>query len=189
MNAVETLQNDLDIGNLSRPKKQHLTMLKRYLEKYLKMDIYSYNGGRYDLNVLAPYLLPSLTERFTDVRLLKKNSAYFSIETNKWCFKDALNFTTPQPLSSYLAQNGILEKKSVFPYTAFSTIESMIGTKTFPSYEQFFSELKQANVPEQDYINAKNEFERRLRLPDEHMEKMRNFADWLLYCFSLHPIF
>ena len=179
--AIETLETDLKCETLSRVKKRYLNMLKNYLGKYLKMDIYSYNGGRYDLNVLAPYLLPALNRRFSDVRLLKKNSSYFSIETESWCFKDAINFTTPQKLSSYLSQNGIKEEKSIFPYTAFTSIEEMLETKTFPSHEKFFSELSNANVSFEDYENAKKEFNRRLSLADDHKEKMRNFADWLLF--------
>ena len=180
-NAIETLENDLKCETLSRAKKRYLNMLKNYLGKYLKMDIYSYNGGRYDLNVLAPYLLPALNRRFSNVRLLKKNSSYFSIETETWCFKDAINFTTPQKLSSYLVQNGIEEVKSIFPYTAFSSIEEMLEAKTFPSHDKFFSELTNNNVSLDDYEISKREFERRLALSDDHKEKMKNFADWLLF--------
>ena len=179
--ALETLESDLKESCISRAKKSYLIRLKCYLEKYLLMDIYSFNGGRYDLNVMAPYLLPSLKRRYNKVRLLKKNTSYFSIETDLFCFKDVLHFTTPQRLSDYLAQNSIEETKSIFPYTAFSSIEDMIKSKEFPSYESFYSELLQANVEKADYEKAKNEFEFRLTLPSNDPKKMKNFADWLLF--------
>ena len=179
--ALEILESDLTNASLSKAKKSYLSMLKRYLEKYLLMDIYSFNGGRYDLNVLAPYILPSLAKRFNNVRLLKKGSSYFSIETENICFKDVLHFTTPQKLEKYLRQNGVEEAKSIFPYTLFGSIEEMISTKDFPAQEKFYSELKSTNVSSDDYNLAKREFERRMSLPDNNSEKMRNFADWLLF--------
>lgn len=179
--ALTLIETDLQNEKLSRSKKSYLTMLKRYLQKYLLMDLYSFNGGRYDLNVLAPYLLPGLSRTCNSVRLLKKNSAYFSIETESFCFKDVLHFTTPQPLSSYLRQNSVTEVKSIFPYTAFKGIEEMIETKAFPDYEKFYSELKQSNISFTEYEDARNEFQRRINLPVNDPEKMNNFADWLLF--------
>ena len=179
--ALETIEGDLKSETINRPQKQYLNMLKRYLEKYLKMDLYSFNGGRYDLNVLAPYLLPGLASRYDNINLLKKNSSYFSIETEKLCFKDALYFTTPQNLSSYLKQNSVVEEKSIFPYSKFGSIEEMLETTEFPSFDSFYSELNKTNVSQEAYKNAQCEFKRRQLLPPNDPDHMKNFADWLLY--------
>ena len=51
----------------------------------------------------------------------------------------------------------------------------------FPEHSKFYSELKQSNVSDEEYIKAKTEYDRRRNLPSYHPEKMNNFVDWLLY--------
>ena len=79
----------------------------------------------------------------------------------KYKFKDALLFTSPCSLSQYLKQNGIAEEKSIYPYTAFNSVEAVYQQKTFPTHQQFYSELKGTNVSDEDYARAKAEYDRR----------------------------
>ena len=137
--------------------------------------------GRYDLTVLAPYLLPELQLRYDNVNVLKKDGGYFSISCPLFQFKDAYRFTSPVSLSKYLKQNGVSEKKSIFPYTAFHSVEEIQSQITFPEYSQFYSELKGANVDLSEYEVARAEYYRRQDLPENHPEKMKSFVDWLKF--------
>ena len=130
---------------------------------------------------MAPYLLPELKSRFERVSILKKDSAYFSITCNLFNFKDAYRFTSPVNLSKYLKQNGVKEQKSIFPYSAFNSVEEIRAQLDFPRFEQFYSELRGTNVSVEDYETAKNEYERRKQLDDNHTDKMNTFVDWLIY--------
>ena len=130
---------------------------------------------------MAPYLFPALKNRFGSVQVLKKDNLYFSISTNRYVFKDALLFTSPCTLSKYLKQNAVKEKKSIFPYSYFHSVEELENCTEFPQYEAFFSELKNKNVSEEDYLEAKTEFERRKDLPVFHPNKMSSMLDWLRY--------
>ena len=137
--------------------------------------------AKYDITILAPYLFGALRERYGSVSVLKKGNAYFSITTPIFVFKDALLFTSPCSLSKYLKQNDVKEEKSLFPYSFFHTIEEMRAYTEFPSKSAFYSELKNCDVSDEDYIKAKSEFYRRKALPVSDPEKMNCMADWLAH--------
>lgn len=122
------------------------------------------------------------------VNVLKKNGLYFSISTSKVVFKDALLFTSPCSLSKYLKQNNVVEKKSVFPYTFFHKVEELDACIEFPPHSAFFSELRNTNIPESEYKEAKSEFYRRKKLPEGHPDKMKNMRDWLAFYNELDTV-
>ena len=138
-------------------------------------------SARFDLTVLAPYLLPELKIRYGSIRVLKKDNAYFSVTCDLFNFKDAMFFSAPGSLSKYLKQNGVSELKSVFPYSAYNSIEEIKNQVEFPAHSKFFSELKKTNISITDYNNAKEKYDRCKSLPNEHDEKMHNLSDWLKY--------
>lgn len=130
---------------------------------------------------MAPYLLPELKDRFENVRVLKKDNAYFTISCDIFIFKDVYFFTAPISMAKYLKQNGVKEQKSVFPYTAFNSVEDMARQIEFPEYLKFYSDLTQQNISIEDYERAKNEYDRRKLLPRNDDNKITNFVDWLIY--------
>ena len=113
------------------------------------------------------------------VSVLKKNGHYFTISTPKIVFKDALLFSSPCSLSKYLRQNNVKETKSIFPYTFFSKVEELELYTEFPPHTAFFSELRNSNVTQQQYLDAKTEFYKRKNLPNENPEKINSMRDWL----------
>lgn len=138
------------------------------------------------MTVLAPYLFPALRETLDEKpKILKKENAYFSVSCGDIIFKDAYLFTSPCKLSKYLKKNQVVEEKSIFPYSAFASIEEMEQQIEFPAYEAFFSELYQSNVGLDEYEKAKTEYNRRRALADSHPDKIHNFVGWLKYYNSL----
>ena len=135
--------------------------------------------------ILAAYLFPALKRRFGDLRVLKKVNLYFSVRSGQVHFKDALLFTSPTSLSKYLKQNNIQEEKSIFPHGRFNSISQIKAQVDFPKYEEFYSSLKNQNVPREDYDLAKAEFYRRKNLPSDHPEKINSFKDWLVFYNNL----
>ncbi len=162
------------------PKKPMKDKYRSYLNKlqsYTVMAVFGFNSSKYDMTVLCPYLFTEFHARGLSVNVVKKESSYFSVAVNEkggrderrrlkrgkvlYIFKDARLFTSPCSLSGYLKQNGVTETKSVFPYSLFHSVEELRAQTTFPEYELFFSELKQENVPREDYEAARNEYNRR----------------------------
>ena len=143
-------------------------------------------SAKFDMTVLAPYLFPALMSKFgAKPKILKKENSYFSVSCGGIVFKDAYLFTSPCSLSKYLSKNQVSEVKSIFPYTAFGSIEEMARQIDFPPHEKFYSDLKGENVSIDEYNLAKSEYDRRKKLPGNHPEKMHNFVDWLRYYNSL----
>lgn len=130
---------------------------------------------------MGAYLFPALKKRFGSINVLKKGNQYFSITTNLFVFKDAYLFTSPCSLSKYLAQNNVVENKSIFPYSFFHSIEELRNCTDFPPHSAFYSELKNKNVSVVEYETAKNEFDRRKALLSSDPEKMISMSDWLAY--------
>ena len=111
-------------------------------------------------------VLISQLEKRKKVNIIKKGVSYLLIESDDLVFKDILKFTSPCNLSKYLKQWQVTEKKSIFPYEAFSCIEEIDAQIEFPEYELFYSRLKQSNIPLQDYEEAKFEYQRCQQLPN-----------------------
>ena len=137
---------------------------------------------------MSAYLFPALKRRFGFVSVLKKGNQYFSITTPLYVFKDALLFTSPCNLSKYLAQNNVVETKSIFPYSFFNTIEELEAYTDFPPHSAFYSELKGKNVTEVEYEKAKVEFLRRKNLPESDPARIISMRDWLVYYNKLDTI-
>ena len=113
------------------------------------------------------------------MNVLVRSASYFMISTSKFVFKDAILFVAPCSLSTFLRQWNVKEKKSIFPHGKFNSIEEIRAQIEFPKYEDFYSSLKNENVPFELYLEAKTEYDRRLHLSACDSEKYNNFEDWL----------
>ena len=61
----------------------------------------------------------------------------------------------------------------------FRSIEQVRAQTCFPTYSQFYSELKRSLIPLEEYNECKAEYDRRRTLSDDHPEKMWNMSCWL----------
>ena len=138
--------------------------------------------------MLAPYLFSAFKSRQEKISVLKKGNQYVSISAGNYVFKDALLFTSPCSLSKYLKQNSVLEKKSIFPYSWFHSVEEMAACTEFPPHSAFFSQLKNQNVSMEEYVEAATEYNRRRALPESDPEKFYSMIDWLRYYNELDTV-
>jgi hypothetical protein len=115
--------------------------------RYCSMDIYGFNSAKFDLVVLSPYLIPLLKCRYPkSFSTIKKGSSFFTISTELFSFKDAMLFGCPMSLSAFLKQAEIKEEKSIWPYEYFHAVDDIRHCCDFPSYEAFYSNLKNENI-------------------------------------------
>lgn len=142
------------------------------------------------MNVIAAYLLPELNDRYGNLNVIKKCNMYFAITCEMVTFKDALNYTSPVTLATYLKQWGVKETKSIFPYSLFTSVEEIRSTVDFPPYEAFFSSLKNCNIHFDDYKKGCLEYNRRKNLSVGDSDKVYNMCDWLcIYnCLDVSPL-
>ena len=112
------------------------------LKKYESLPVYAFNGARFDLVVLMPYIAKWCG---TDIEkdLIKRGAQYMMMNVDRIQFRDVLDFTAPTNLDKYLKTWNASDAKSIFPYSHFNSIEDLESTIEFPSKEAFFNELKQ----------------------------------------------
>lgn len=88
-------------------------------------------------------------------------------------------FNSKTSLDGYMKQWGASSTKMFFPYEFYNSIEEMRQTIDFPPYNAFFSHLRNSNIDVDDYHRARDEYNRRFALPDDHVDKYNNMADYL----------
>jgi len=104
-------------------------------------------------------------EKELKIDIIKKGAQYRSIYTERFTFGDCLNYSSPCKYSNYLKQWKVTEEKSIFPYQYFSSIEELEAATDFPPKEAFYSDLTEVGVTDEEYLNAKNEYNSRRALP------------------------
>ena len=79
------------------------------LKKYLFLNVFGYNSSKYDLQILMTKIMQSLEKNKkiipgykSGLKVLKKGTAYFSVQIGNLHFKDLMAFTCPTPLDKYL---------------------------------------------------------------------------------------
>jgi len=112
---------------------------------------------------------------------IKKGASYFHIETKLFIFNDTLHFSAPCSYSQYLKQWGVAEYKSIFPYELYSSVEELEAAIEFPDRSAFFNQLKNQELPVEEYNRAAQEYNRRKDLPDSNPEKIRNMKGIFLH--------
>lgn len=148
--TAETIEEKIETMEKG-PKRSKYQQLHRKLEQYLKIDVFGFNSAKFDIQVLAPFLLPELKNHSGKLSVIKKGTSFFLLETDICSFKDVLNFTTPINLAGYLKQNDIKEEKGIWPYSRYHSVAEITKCKEFRTYEEFYSELKQKNIPRSLY--------------------------------------
>ncbi len=123
--------------------------LQQKFEQYMmQLPVISFNGARYDLRVLKTHLIPVLVESDAVRFVIKKGTSYMTISTDELKFLDAVYYVAPgYSLSKFILAYGGSQTKGYFPYHWLTGLEKLKETN-FPSYDQFFSNIKQANCLE-----------------------------------------
>ena len=179
-------------------RKLRLKAALNYLKQYSTLPVYAFNCSRYDIPCIIGLIYDYCSANKCSMNAIKRGTGYMALTVTKVVgdrkasitFRDVLNYTAPCRLSKYLKQWGSELAKSIFPYSLYNSIEEVEQATEFPPYEAFYSELTQSNVNREEYNDARNEFERRKRLPSNHPEKMNTMKDWLKYynCLDTQPL-
>ena len=120
---------------------------RNFLEKCLALRIYSWNGERYDHNVIwAPLLdiLANMERDFEKWSIIRRGTGIMQLSDGQLVFRDFLNMTSPMTLDRFARSCGVTATaKTTFPYEYFRDIESLKNVTEFPAYECFRSSLCQ----------------------------------------------
>ena len=119
---ADALMNEvINVDGDPEDKKHPLEKLREDLEAYLKeLPVVGFNSGKYDINVIKPYLMKSLQALPEEEQMsfvVKKNNNFMAIKTAKWKFVDILNYLAPGfSYSKFLKAFGCSVTKGFLPY-------------------------------------------------------------------------
>ena len=186
--GLTKLENDISELEGQNPKRSKLQNLKHRLTSLMKLQVYGYNSGSYDITVIIGYLvneLKSIEMTANSIKVIKKARNYFMISCQDFVLKDMMNFGPPVSLSKFFKMWGVSERKSIWPYTYFDSIEQIKTCSEFPDRAAFYNDLKEVEMNETDYNEAKTEFYRRKNLPENDPDKIYNMQCWLKHYNAL----
>ena len=116
--------------------------LKASLESYLdELPVISFNGARYDLNVMRKYLIPELVKTGSIQYVVKKGCSYMTIKTPELKFLDITYYIAPGfNYDSFLKAYKQINKNHIFRmsfwtamknYTAHSSLHTVHSFQVF----------------------------------------------------------
>ena len=154
-----------------RKRNHPLVKVKAKYDAWMnEIPVVGFNSGKYDVNIIKPYLIQKLKEELQFV--VKKNNSFMCLQTSSLKFVDIRNYIAPGfDYATYLKAYKCSVSKGFFPYE-WMTHPDKLNTKALPSHEEFYSYLKNKNISEEDYAYCQKMWKK------EQMSTMRDYLVW-----------
>ena len=150
-------EKDLSTQPLQMQKNQ-LIDLQEHFERYCNvLPVFGSNNAKYDINLIKSYLLPiPVIERGIEPTVIKKANEIVSINFGEIQLLDIMNFLGgATSLDCFLKAYKTKETKGFFTYEWLDCPEKL-NSKELPSYDSFFSILRNNNPLGIDYNDFQN---------------------------------
>ena len=157
-----------------RPKKTHPLMhLKMKYDTWMReMPVIGFNSEKYDINLIKPYFIKVLLTADPIQFIVKKNNAFICLKTERLKFLDICNYLAPGfDYATYLKAYKCKVTKGFFPYEWMDNLDKLQHIE-LPSHQQFFSNLKNSNITEEEYAYCQNVW------IEENMETFEDYLMW-----------
>ena len=166
----ETVMDGIGVERLEKIFDNLETKLDEYLSEML---VFGFNSGSYDIPLIKNDLVRYLSNNDQEAKfVVKKGNSYMCLQTDKLQFLDVTNYLAPGfSYSAYLKAMEVEEKKFFWIYEKFTSLEVLKQT-SFPAKEDFYSQLKQEAISQEDYDYCKSVWNKR---------GMKTLKDLLVY--------
>ena len=157
-----------------KEKKSHpLAVLKfKYEQWMMQIPVVGFNSGKYDINMVKPYLVKSLKENDLIKFVVKKSNTFMCITTERLKFVDIRNYLAPGfDYATYLKAYKCTVLKGYFPYEWMDNLEKLKQTM-LPAHQEFYSTLKNSNITEEEYAYCQHIWK------EEDMTTMNDYLIW-----------
>ena len=171
---IDMLDEEAGDEEQQKEKKSHpLVTVKAMYDKWInEIPVIGFNSGKYDINVVKPYLIKKLTEMDPLQFVVKKNNVFMCLQTERLRFLDIRNYLAPGfDYATYLKAYKCSVRKGFFPYEWMDNLEKLNST-SLPSHQQFYSSLKNNNISEEEYAYCQQVW------TEEQMTTMRDYLVW-----------
>ena len=176
----QTETQNTESHNPNKYIKQRLCELYGKFMRYCEqVPVLSFNGGKYDLNLLKSKLAKHLNLHNDNTAfVIKKPNNYTCISTENFKFLDVTNYLAPGfSYATFLRAFEVDEKKGFFPYEWFDSIEKLDNVE-LPPYDKFYSDLKKVNILDIDGEGQQNYEWLQEVWRTEGMTTFRDFLKW-----------
>ena len=102
LESYSKMVNQKDFKKLAPDVKAPVYRKLSYLRNILKLPVYSWNGEKYDLNVLLGPLVEAFQrneKQFSRMNVIKRGTSFMEIQYGSITMRDFLNYTSPMKLS------------------------------------------------------------------------------------------
>ena len=121
----------------------------KYLQSFMKLNVYSWFGESYDMQVIYPMLVESfhrlLGERdLKKVNVIKRGAGYMLLECLGLSFRDFKNYTAPMKLGDLAQSCGLSTdefEKGAYCYEWYTSVTQLTRAYNFPAYICFKSSM------------------------------------------------
>ena len=139
----------------------------------IEVPVLSFNGSKYDINLMKQYLHKSLADINETVSFaIKKANSYMALKTQHFKFLDIRSYLAPNySYAAFIAAYKCTLNKGYFPYDYLNDYNKLNETK-LPPHEAFFNKLKNKNITDEEYkvcVDAWN---------DNNMQTFKDFLEW-----------
>ncbi len=168
-----TPEEDTAKSDDGQKQRKYFIDLKTRLENYIsELPVIGFNSGKYDINVIKPYIYNFLANNEKIKFIVKRNNDHMCIKTENLKFLDITNFLAPGfSYAKFLKAYDCELQKGFFPYEWLDSVDKL-NTTQLPSRRDFFSTLKNENISEEDYMYCRKIWE------EKGMTTMHNFLEW-----------
>ena len=142
--------------NLPVAQKNKIRDRLKYLNKCLKLRIFSWNGERYDNNVVWAPLMDNFQHHkaeFQKMTIIRRGTGIMEFKFGNLVFRDFLNYSCPMSLDTFAKSCGITAvEKTTFPYELYQDIAKLRTVTDFPPYPLFKSSLRKGDEKNKDEL-------------------------------------
>ena len=180
---LETYFNQIDefiaVANENDPpegrhQKHPLEKLKDMLTDYIQeLSVIGFNSGKYDLNVIKPYLHAGLLQKDPLSYIVKRGgNNYMALKGKELKFLDIKNYLTPDcSYDAFIKAHGCKDTKGFLPYEWLDSLDKL-KDRQLPPKTAFDSELKNTTMSDEDYAYCQDVWR------TENMQTMYDFLKW-----------
>jgi hypothetical protein len=118
----------------------------------VEVPVLSFNGSKYDINLMKQYLHKSLSDINETVSFaIKKANSYMALKTQHFKFLDIRSYLAPNySYEAFIKAYKCTLNKGYFPYDYLNDYNKLNETK-LPPHEAFFNKLKNKNITDAEY--------------------------------------
>ena len=187
-NNPEELINDFVKTIYDISKKAETILLEKYKNIIKRLEdkdaekiknwcsvipVVSFNGSKYDINLMKKYLHKSLNNYCQNVDFaIKKSNSYMSLKTENLQFLDIRSYLAPNySYDAFIKAYKCKLEKGFFPYDWFDNYDKLNFTE-LPEHKYFYNKLKGKNISDEDYKTCLDAWK------NNNMKTFKDFLEW-----------